>query len=126
MLYHSFEMPLAGATTFKKRYLWTVAVIAIWIAVHVILRSVSPSFEQGPPGPARSPMSQLFRLEWLGHFVVFGIAVTAIRNRVGWWRKPTYGMRAYSRLKMRQNWKAVATKSCPRGRMILDGLLAVF
>jgi hypothetical protein len=91
MMYHSFEMALAGATTFKKRYLWTIALVALWVAVHVVLRSVSPSFAQGPPGTARSPISRLFRLEWLGHFVVFGIAVTAIRNRVGWWRKPTYG-----------------------------------
>ena len=36
-------------------------------------------------------MSRLFRLEWLGHLVVLGLAVTTIRNRVGWWRKPTYG-----------------------------------
>jgi hypothetical protein len=59
--------------------------------VHVILGSVSPAFAQGPPGPARSLMSRLFRLEWIGHFAVLGVAVTAIRNRVGWWRRPTYG-----------------------------------
>jgi hypothetical protein len=65
--------------------------IALWMIVHLILRSVSPTFAQGPPGPAQSLMSRLFRLEWLGHLVVLGLAVTAIRNRVGWWRKPTYG-----------------------------------
>jgi hypothetical protein len=30
-------------------------------------------------------------LEWLGHLAVFGVALTAIRNRVGWWRKTSYG-----------------------------------
>jgi hypothetical protein len=36
-------------------------------------------------------MSLLFRLEWLGHLVVLGMVITAIRNRIGWWKTPTYG-----------------------------------
>lgn len=36
-------------------------------------------------------MSRLVRLEWPATLWFFGLAVTAIRNRVGWWRKSTYG-----------------------------------
>jgi hypothetical protein len=30
-------------------------------------------------------------IELVAHVVVLGIAITAIRNRIPWWRKPTYG-----------------------------------
>lgn len=36
-------------------------------------------------------MSLLFRLEWIGHLVVLGVALKAIVNRIPWLRKPTYG-----------------------------------
>lgn len=36
-------------------------------------------------------MTRLFRLEWIGHIVVFGIAVKAIENRIPSLRKPGYG-----------------------------------
>lgn len=81
----------ARAANFKKRYMWTATVIVLWMVVHVVLRSVFPSFAQGPPGPAQSLMTRLFRLEWIGHIVVFGIAVKAIENRIPSLRKPGYG-----------------------------------
>jgi hypothetical protein len=84
-------MTIPADTSFRKRYLWMVTAIALWMVLHVVLRSVSPSFAEGPLGPARSRMSLLFRLEWIGHLVVLGIALKAIENRIPWLRKPTYG-----------------------------------
>jgi len=68
----------------------TVAVIAIWICLHLFLLRLWPSFAIGPRRHPPSGVGIAFLLEALGQVIVLGVAVTAIRNRISWWKNPTY------------------------------------
>jgi hypothetical protein len=63
-----------------KRHSVIVGIIALWMIVHLVLRWASPA-----------ALALISRSEVIAHIAVLGIAVTAIRNRIGWWKKPTYG-----------------------------------
>lgn len=74
-----------------KRHLWLVGIVLLWMAVHIVSVELSSRFAAGPPGPPHSFIAVAFWLEGVGHLAISGVAITAIRNRVGWWKKPTYG-----------------------------------
>jgi hypothetical protein len=63
----------------KRHWLLVVAII-LWMVAHLLLRSAFPAF-----------LRSLLAAEVIAHIAVLGIAITAVRNRVGWWKKPTYG-----------------------------------
>jgi len=63
-----------------KRHWLIVAAICAWMALRLILRSFAPQ-----------ALEKVFKIEVIAHLAVLGIVITAIRNRIGWWNKPTYG-----------------------------------
>jgi hypothetical protein len=74
-----------------KGNLLLIGIVLFWMICHVILRSTSSGFAVGPPSPEHSFAGVLFKIELIAHIAVLGIVITAIRNRIGWWKKPTYG-----------------------------------
>lgn len=63
-----------------KRHLLVVGIVALWMAGHLFFRLAFPEI-----------LTRTLAPEVMAHIVVLGIAITAIRNRIGWWKKPTYG-----------------------------------
>ena len=73
-----------------NRHRWFVAIIVLWMAAHVLLTKISPGSAKGPSGPPHSLLMLAFWLEALGHMIVLGAVITAIRDCIPWWKNPTY------------------------------------
>jgi hypothetical protein len=70
--------------------LFWIALSLAALAVHVTLRNWYPSFT--PPASSDKPLWMRTALysELALHIAVLGAVITAIRNRIPWWKRPAY------------------------------------